>query len=142
MGVLVGGQANAQQVLTFDEMTPDPLQSTILGSVECTNPTGIRFSSGHFHIIGPNFVNDVSSSGSSHIGYEAGRGEPITMELVGNGTFSLFSLNAGEFYASHRPAYPDAEWITITGIRQDGTAVSHSLTLDGIRDGVGGVPDF
>ena len=64
------------------------------------------------------------------------------MERVGGGTFSLFSLDAGEFYSQHRPSFPDAEWIEITGTQQNGTIVTHTIALDGLRDGVGGVPDF
>ncbi len=139
-----GGQANAQQVLTFDEMSPDPLQNPILGSVVCANTSGLRFDSDHFHVIGPNFLADFSSSGSSHIGYESVRGFPIAMSRVGSGTFSLFALDAGEFYSSAtaHPDFPDAEWITITGTRADSTTVTHNIVLDGIRDGVGGVADF
>jgi hypothetical protein len=140
--VAMSGEANAQQILTFDEMAPEPTQNPILGSIECAAPTGFRFYSDHFHVIGPNQVTDFSSSGSSHIGYESGRGFPITMERVGAGTFSLFSLDAGEFYSTHLADHPDAEWIEITGTQQNGTIVTHTIFIDGIRDGVGGVADY
>ena len=140
----MAGQANAQQILTFDEMSPDPAQNPILGSVVCANTSGLRFDSDHFHVVGPNFVPDFSSSGSTHLGYESVRGFPIVMSRVGSGTFSLSALDAGEFYASAtiHPDFPDAEWITITGTRADSTTVTHNIVLDGIRDGAGGVADF
>ena len=140
--VAMSGEANAQQVLTFDEMAPEPAQNPILGSVVCAAPTGLRFYSDHFHVIGANLLTDFSSSGSSHIGYESVRGFPITMQRAGAGTFSLFSLDAGEFYAKHLADHPDAEWIEITGTQQNGNIVTHTIFLDGIRDGVGGVADF
>src|SRR5688572_23049175 len=98
-------------------MTPDPLESTILGSVVCSASTGFRFYSDHFHVIGPNFTAPYSSSGSTHLGFESGRGFPVTMERQGTGTFALSSLDAGEFYEAHSPEFPDAEWITLTGVQ-------------------------
>jgi hypothetical protein len=144
LGVVLGlgARAEAQQVLTFDEMRPNPLQSPILGSIECANPTGVRFYSDHFHVIGPDYLTDFSSSGSTHLGFESGRGFPVTMERVGAGTFSLFSLDVAEFYSAPVANYPDAEWLTLTGYQEGGGVVTHNIPLDGIRDGVGGVADF
>ena len=64
------------------------------------------------------------------------------MTRVGSGTFSLHSLDVGEFWAGSVPAHPDAETLVMTGIKQNGQTVSHTLTLDGLHDGVGGVADF
>jgi hypothetical protein len=132
------GQAEAQ-VISFDELSPADIP--ILGTVVCADGTGFRFFSNHFHLIGGTVQQDFTSNGTSHLGYESGRGFPITLERVGGGTFSLLSLDAGEFYypATDRP---DAEMLTITGFQQGGGTVSHTVNLDGLRDGPGGVDDF
>ena len=55
-----------------------------------------------FHVIGLGntiTLQDYTSNDTSHVGYESGRGFPIVLERVGGGTFSLFSLDAAEFYA-------------------------------------------
>jgi hypothetical protein len=135
----LGARADAQ-VLSFDELSPTDIP--ILGSVVCANGTGFRFHSDHFHLVGGTVTQDFSSNGTSHIGYESGRGFPITMERVGGGTFSLHSLDAGEFYAVPGNERPDAETITIVGHQPGGTMVSHTITLDGIHDGAGGVADY
>jgi hypothetical protein len=54
---------------------------------------------------------------------------------MGAGTFSLYSLDLGEFYSSVHSDHPDAEWVTITGTKLDGTTVTTTIFLDGIRDG-------
>ena len=128
------------QLITFDELSPT--DNPILGSVVCADGTGFRFSSNHFHLIGNTFITDYSFNGTTHIGYESGRGFPITMERVGGGTFSLLSLDAAEFYSSPSIDRPDAEVLTITGYQADGGTVSFSVNLDGLRDGPGGVDDF
>ena len=112
------------------------------GSVTCSAGTGLHFSSDHFHVVDATYGPIFSNSGSTHLGYESGRGFPIRLERDGTGTFSLVSLDAGEFYSAPDPERPDAEWITLTGIHPDGSVVTHTINLDGIRDGAGGVPDF
>jgi hypothetical protein len=135
---ILAGNAEAQ-VMTFDELSPT--ENPILGSVVCVDGTGFRFVSDHFHLIGPTFVTDYTSSGTTHIGYESGRGYPIVMERVGGGTFSLFSLDVAEFYSAPTDR-PDAETLTITGFQQGGGTVSYTVSVDGLRDGPGGVADF
>ena len=135
----LGGRAEAQ-VVTFNEITPT--SNPILGSVDCANGAGFRFFSDHFHIIGNvYFPEDHSSNDTTHIGYESGRGFPITMQRVGGGTFSLLSLDAAEYSASPT-GRPDAQMLTITGFQQGGGVVSQTVNLDGIYDGPGGVVDF
>ena len=94
----VASEVNAQ-VLTFDEIDPDPIRGPILGSVTCSAGTGLRFSSDHFHVVDATYRAIFSNSGSTHLGYESGRGFPIRLERDGTGTFSLVSLDAGEFYS-------------------------------------------
>ena len=139
IALFLGGQAEAQ-VVTFDELTST--QNPILGSIVCAADTGFRFFSDHFHFIGGSFPQDYSSNGTTHIGYESGRGFPITMERVGGGTFSLVSLDAAEFYSAPVPDRPDAQMLTIVGFQQGGGTVSHVVSIDGVYDGPGGVADF
>jgi hypothetical protein len=127
------------QVISFNELSPSNIP--ILGTVVCADGSGFRFSSDHFHLIGGTIQQDFSTDGTSHIGYESGRGFPITLERVGGGTFSFLSLDAGEFYSSLTDR-PDAEMLTITGFQQGGGVVSHTVNLDGLRDGPGGIDDF
>jgi hypothetical protein len=138
-GCVLAGSAEAQQQVTFDELSPADIP--ILGTVVCAAKTGFRFYSDHFHLIGGTVLQDFTSNGTTHIGYESGRGFPITMERVGGGTFSLFSFDAAEFYSSPTDR-PDAETLTITGHQQGGGLVTHTVAIDGIRDGAGGVVDF
>ncbi len=140
-----GGQAHAQQVITFDEQAPT--ENSILGSIECTTSggSGFRFSSDHFHLIGignTSVFSDYSSNGTPHIGYESVRGFPILLERLGGGNLSLRSLDAAEFYFQLNPDRPDAQRITITGNQAGGGVVTHTINLDGIYDGPGGVTDF
>ena len=138
--MLVASVAEAQQLLTFDEMAPTGF--TILGSVVCGTDTGFRVISDHFHVIGGTFLQDFTFNSTTHIGYESGRGFPMTLERIGAGTFSLLSFDAAEFYAPPVADRPDAETLTITGFQQGGGTVSYTVNIDGIRDGVGGVDDF
>ena len=140
LALTLGGRAEAQ-VVTFNEITPT--SNPILGSIVCATGTGFRFFSDHFHVIGNvYFPEDYSSNGTTQIGYESGRGFPITMQRVGGGTFSLQSLDAAEFYSVPVPDRPDAQMLTITGFQQGGGVVSYTVNLDGIYDGPGGVIDF
>ncbi len=130
----VVGQAEAQ-VLTFNELAPT--DNPIRTSLTCGETSGFRFLSDHFHVIGTSNDAQFSSNGTTHIGYESARGYPITMTRVGSGTFSLLSLDVAEFWSSPVPAHPDAQMLTITGIRQGGGTVSYTVNLDGLCDGDG-----
>jgi chitodextrinase len=133
------GRAEAQ-ILTFNEMAPT--DNPILGTVVCGPTVGFLFSSDHFHVTGGDFLEPFTSNGTSHIGYEAGRGFPIRMERLGGGTFRLISLDAGEFHYPPAPDRPDAETLTITGFQQGGGLVTYTVNIDGLRDGPGGIPDY
>ena len=135
-----GNLAEAQQLLTFDELSPTTIP--ILGSVVCGEGAGFRVVSDHFHLVGGTLVQDFSSNGTTHIGYESGRGLPMTLERFGGGTFSLYSFDAAEFYALPGSDRPDAEMLTITGFQPGGGTVSYTVNIDGIHDGAGGVDDF
>ena len=137
---LVAVETAGAEVLSFDEINPagNPTRT----SLSCGETNGFLFRSDHFHVVGTVTDTGFSSDGTTHIGYESARGLPIAMSRVGNGTFSLQSLDVGEFWAGSVPAHPDAETLVVTGIKQGGQTVSHTLTLDGMHDGAGGVVDF
>lgn len=113
------------QVLTFDELvaTDNPIRT----SLACGETSGFRFHSDHFHVVGTANNVQFSSDGTTHIGYESNRGFPITMTRVGSGTFSLLSLDVAEFWAAPVPERPDAQMLTMTGFRQGGGTVSHTV---------------
>ena len=142
-GLTLGGRAEAQQTITFNDAVPDP-GNAILGGVTCSNGTGFNFVSGHFHMLGVGGAafSGYSTNGTVLIGYESGRGFPIEMQRVGAGTFSLLGIDAGEFYATNVPDRPNANFLTITGNQQGGGVVTHTVALDGIYDGEGGAQDF
>lgn len=140
LAALTLGQRAEAQVVSFNEQSPT--ENPILGQVVCADTTGFRFSSDHFHLTGLAFAQDYTHNGTTHIGYESGRGDPILMERVGGGTFSLLSLDVAEFYAVNVPDRPDAQMIQIVGTQQGGGVVSHTFNLDGLKDGPGGVVDF
>jgi hypothetical protein len=137
-----GSLAEAQQTISFNEATPDA-GNAILGEVTCSNGSGFRFASDHFHLLGfgTGAFQDFSTNGTNAIGYESGRGFPIEMERVGAGTFSLLGLDAAEFYIVDAER-PNADVLTITGYQQGGGVVTHTVTLDDVHDGPGGLPDF
>ncbi len=128
--LILSSRADAQ-VISFNEIVPQA--NRILGTIDCGTTTGFHFSSDHFHVIGTqSFFSGFSSNGTTHIGYESRRGFPVRMDRVGGGTFSLLSFDADEFYIDAYPPGPDAHTVEVTGIRQDGSTVSHTVTLDGL----------
>jgi hypothetical protein len=132
----VCGLANAV-VLTFDEI---PAQEAILTSVDSG---GYHFTSNHMHTYGCGHWDLVASNGTTHLGYESGRGAPITMTRQDGGTFSLLSLDASEFYPNSGGDRPNAEFLRIVGTWLDGATATLDVVLDGIlADGTGGVVDF
>lgn len=132
----VCGLANAV-VLTFDEI---PAQEAIQTSVDSG---GYHFTSNHMHTYGCGHWDLVASNGTTHLGYESGRGAPITMTRADGGTFSLLSLDASEFYPNSGGDRPNAEFLRIVGTWLDGATATLDVVLDGIlADGTGGVVDF
>lgn len=132
----VCGLANAD-VITFDEV---PSAEAITNVVDSG---GYHFTSNHMHTYGCGHWDLVASNGTTHLGYESGRGAPITMTRLDGGEFSLLSLDASEFYPNSGGDRPNAEFLRIVGTWLDGTTASLDLFLDGIAaDGVNGVVDF
>lgn len=132
----VCGLANAV-VLTFDEIAG---QETIQTSIDSG---GYHFVSNHMHTYGSAGWDLVASNGTTHLGYESGRGAPITMTRQDGGTFSLLSLDASEFYPNNGGDRPNAQYLSILGTWLDGATATYELVLDSVfADGTGGVVDF
>lgn len=138
--LILASRTARADVITFNEL--DPQTTPILGTLVCAATTGFRFSSDHFHVIGANIHDGKATNDTTHIGYETTRGLPILMERVGGGTFSLLSIDAGEFYGPAQTDRPDATTIEILGNVAGGGTVSYTIDLDGIADGPEGQPDF
>lgn len=136
IGFIAMGSARAQTI-TFDSVPS-------AGNPEITTLTtqGFLFTSGHFHVIGDSFATLVGN-GTVFIAEEAGAlGLPITMARVSGAPFSLLSFEGAEDFVAPQINYPIADFIDVLGTRAGGETVSASFALDGLRDGVGGIPDF
>lgn len=125
-------------ILNFDEVPSTEVIQTSLTS------QGYLITSDHFHTYGTvPFMNpDIVANGGTHVGYEAGRGDPVTMRRVDGDAFSLLSLDVSEFYVANVTDRPNANVLEISGLLLGGGSVSHQLVLDGLRDGPGGILDF
>jgi hypothetical protein len=132
----VSGLANAD-IITFDEV---PSAEAIMTSVDSQ---GYHFTSSHMHTYGCGHWDIIASNGTTHLGYESGRGGPITMARQDGGAFSLLSLDVSEFSPNSGGDRPNAEFLRIIGTWIDGSTASLDLVMDDIKaDGIGGVADF
>jgi hypothetical protein len=133
----VGAMAHAE-VITFNEIAPTEAITTSVSSM------GYNFTSGHMHTYGgPGRWDLIASNGTTTLGYESGRGLPITMARADGAAFSLLSLDVSEFSPNDGGDRPNAEFLRVIGTWLDGSTASLDLVLDGIKaDGVGGVVDF
>lgn len=132
----VCGLANAE-VITFDEIPSTEAIATAADS------QGYHFASTHMHTYGCGHWDIIASNGTTHLGYESGRGGAITMTRQDGGAFSLLSLDVSEFSPNDGGDRPNAEFLRIIGTWLDGSTASLDLVLDDIHaDGVGGVVDF
>lgn len=139
--LMIGARADAA-LITFDEIPglgivgTETIQTVL-------DYDGFHFASQHFHTYGCGHLFDnIASNGTTHLGYEAGRGYPIVMTRQDGGLFSIHQLDVAEFYVGALEVRPNAEFLRITGVRASGETVSYSLYLDGIIDGPGGLADF
>jgi len=125
-------------ILTFDEVPSTEVIQTSLTS------QGYHIVSDHFHTYGTvPFLNpDIVANGGTHVGYEAGRGDPVIMTRVDGDAFSLLSLDVSEFYVNNVADRPNANVLEISGVLLGGGTVSYQLAIDGLRDGPGGIADF
>ncbi len=112
-------------VITFDGLGTE----TIFTSATID---GFLFTSEHFHLLGDGYF---ASNGTTYLAYESGRGHPISMSMIGGGTFSLLGLDGAEAVTSSPQDRPAAEAIGVLGFLADGGTVYAELVLDGIHDG-------
>jgi hypothetical protein len=134
--LLVGSSAANADVITFDNYPgEETLRSEVISG-------GFVFVSDHMHAYGDLRYPGISYNGTTTLGYESGRGSPITMSALDGTLFSLLSLDAAEFYAPNNPDRPNADFLEIHGFHADGHESVWSLALDGVVDGPGGLVDF
>ena len=115
-----------------------PTSETIFTTAEVD---GFLFTSEHFHLMGDGYF---ASNGTTYLSYESGRGRPITMSLVGGGTFALRGFDGAEAVTTSPQDRPAAEAIRVVGYRADGSTVTAELWLDAVHDGgsAGSANDF
>lgn len=123
--------------ITFDDLAP-----TSNGISTAVTSDGFDFVGDHFHII-DTFDSRLVSSGSNYLSAEAASslGKSVTMTHAGGSLFNLIGLEVAELWLPGEPLN-DFSDVIITGNQSGGGILSTSITLDGIRDGVGGVDDF
>ncbi len=66
----------------------------------------------------------------------------VSMASSGGGTFGLTSAWFGESYLPQPFQPANATQVVVTGNLFGGGTITKTITLDGIFDGIGGVPDF
>jgi hypothetical protein len=133
-GLAIVDNAHAT-LITFDSVTSTETIRTYLAI------DGYEFSSDHFHTYGASpYYDGTAWNGTTHIGYEPGRGDAIEMRRLDGAAFSLLALDVSEFY--NVPTRPNANILEITGSLFVGGTVSHQVLLDAIFDGRWGLADF
>jgi hypothetical protein len=123
-------------VITFDSVpsSGNPILTTL-------TTDGFTFTSGHFHTLDTRlgFVDE----GTIYIAEEAGSlGLPITMARSSGGVFDLTGFDGAEVFVTPNTSFPDADILRAVGSIFGGGTITATFTLDGIRDGLGGVRDF
>jgi len=125
-------------VVTFDDIpnTGNAIQTSV-------SSMGYDFNGGHFHIIDSPDARFVRNASTSYLAAEKASdlGQPVTMTKTGGGTFSLNSVDVAELWLPGE-SLNDFFYVYITANQSGGGSLSMLVTLDGIRDGAGGVPDF
>lgn len=96
---------------------------------------GYSIESDHNHLFNDH-PNVTPWNGSTWLGI-AGQ---LKLSLLNGGTFSLFSLDAGEFFSDAFPT-PPAQ-VLVTGNQLDGGTVTQTFNVDGIADRGGLLDDF
>ena len=135
--LIVASGATQAATVTFDDLTP-------AGNAIATAVTtdGFDFVGGHFHII-DTFDARLVSSGSFYLTAEAASalGQPVTMTESTGALFTLNGLDVAELWLPGE-SLNDFLDVKLTGNQFGGGVLTHTVRLDGIRDGVGGVGDF
>lgn len=135
--MLTAGASHAALV-SFDDIAPtgNDIQTSVSSS-------GFDFNGDHFHVIDSPDARVVRNASTSYLAAEAsgGLGKPVTMTQAGGGTFSLSQVDVAELWLPNEPGNDFLD-VLISGNVFGGGMLSLTVTLDGIRDGAGGVDDF
>jgi PEP-CTERM motif len=110
--VAFASPAVAATTITFNDIAVSPSNAIVSSAVS----SGFTFTGAHFHIIDAS-VNFAPTAG---------------------GTFSLNQADIAELFLAGN----GFGTVTFTGTVSGGGSLTKTFTLDGIRDGLGGVPDF
>jgi len=134
--VLMASSAAQAAVVGFDDIpiTGNDIQTSVTSA-------GYQFNGGHFHIIDSPDDRLVRNSSTSYLTAETGPGAGVTMILLGGGTFTLNQVDVAELWLPGDPSNDFLE-VVITANQLGGGFLSMTVTLDGLRDGAGGVEDF
>lgn len=137
--LLGSATAASAATATFDDI---PNTGTAIQTGTVTSG-GLDFSGAHFHIVDSPDPRVVRNASSSYLAAEAAGnlGQPVTFGLTGGGLFTLNSVDVAELWLPNEPLN-DFRDIVFLGLQQGGNILNLSYTLDGIRDGAGGVADF
>ena len=104
---------------------------------------GMQFTGDHFHILDSPDNRIVRNASTSYLAAEAAAslGQPVTVTRTNNALFTLNSVDVAELWLPGQ-SLSDFRDVVFTGFQQGGGMLSLTFTLDGIRDGTGGVADF
>ena len=124
---------------TFDDIpnTGNAVQSGTVTS------GGMNFTGAHYHIIDSADARLVRNASTSYLAAEAAGalGKPVTFALASGGLFTLNSVDVAELWLPGNNLN-DFQDVVFSGIQQGGGLLSLTFTLDGLRDGAGGIDDF
>ncbi len=124
--------------ITFDDIVTtgnNIFASTVSG--------GFTFAGQHFHIVDSPAAFGGVANGTQYLAAEAagGLGKPVNFSKVGGGVFSLNGADIAELWL---PGNANNDFLTVvfTGTVSGGGTLTQTFTLDGLRDGAGGIADF
>ena len=120
-------------VITFD---PPPCSTCDYLKTQYEE-NGVSFSGSFSHYgmgINSKAVNNVNG-GAISFPYRSS----MTIQLSNEGLFSLLQVDLAEYSSSFNG---DEIAVLFTGFKDNGTTVSQSFTIDGLRDGADGIEDF
>jgi hypothetical protein len=121
----------------------DDIPNTGNGIQTAVTSGGMNFAGAHFHILDSPDTRIVRNASTSYLGAEAaqGLGQPVTFTRTDASLFTLNSVDVAELWLPGEPLN-DFMDVVFSGLQSGGGMLSLTFTLDGIRDGAGGVADF
>lgn len=121
----------------------DDIPNTGNGIQTSVTSGGMDFTGDHFHILDSPDARIVRNASTSYLGAEAtgGLGRPVTFTRTDSSLFTLNSVDVAELWLPGE-SLNDFMDVVFSGLQSGGGMLSLTFTLDGIRDGAGGVADF